>query len=66
MADIGDSKTYVYDITGDGELENRREFAAMGSDAQAYWGPRVHYLYEQGVFVEGSFVSRRLPVDPEG
>ncbi len=32
VADIGDRKTYVYDIQKDGSLANRRLFTEMGSD----------------------------------
>jgi gluconolactonase len=32
VADHGDGKTYAYDITGPGKLENRRVFAEHGSD----------------------------------
>ena len=32
VADHGDDKTYAYDITGPGKLENRRVFAEYGSD----------------------------------
>ncbi|HSJ68577.1 MAG TPA: SMP-30/gluconolactonase/LRE family protein [Anditalea sp.] len=32
VADIGDNKTYVYDIEEDGYLQNRKLFVEMGSD----------------------------------
>ena len=32
IADIGDSKTYVYDIMPDGSLANKKLFCTMGSD----------------------------------
>src|SRR5690606_7150884 len=35
VADIGDSKTYVYDVVADGQLRNRRLFTSMGSDGLA-------------------------------
>jgi gluconolactonase len=32
VADLGDRKTYQYEITATGELQNRKEFCAQGSD----------------------------------
>lgn len=54
VADIGDNKTYVYDITEDGYLTNRKLFAEMGSDGMAIDNRGNVYLTGKGVTVFNS------------
>ena len=50
VADIGDRKTYVYDIQSDGSLANRQLFCEMGSDGMT--------IDEQGnIYVTGRAVT---------
>ena len=51
VADIGDSKTYVYDIQVDGSLSNRQLFAPMGSDGMTIDERGNIYLTGRGVTV---------------
>lgn len=51
VADIGDNKTYVYDIEEDGYLKNRRLFAEMGSDGMTLDFRGNVYLTGKGVTV---------------
>jgi gluconolactonase len=54
VADIGDSKTYVYDIQPDGTLANRKLFCSMGSDGMTIDRQGNIYLTGRGVFVFNS------------
>lgn len=54
VADIGDNKTYVYEITEDGYLTNRKLFAEMGSDGMAIDNRGNVYLTGKGVTVFNS------------
>lgn len=51
VADIGDGKTYAYDIAEDGSLTNRRLFCAMGSDGLTIDDRGNVYLTGKGVTV---------------
>jgi gluconolactonase len=51
VADIGDGKTYAFDIGPDGSLSNRRLFAAMGSDGMTIDSKGNIYLTGRGVTV---------------
>lgn len=51
VADIGDNKTYVYDIEEDGYLTNRRLFVEMGSDGMTIDHRGNVYLTGKGVTV---------------
>lgn len=51
VADIGDKKTYQYDITGDGKLANRKLFCEMGSDGMTRDSVGNLYLTGKGVTV---------------
>lgn len=51
VADIGDNKTYVYDIRPDGSLANRKLFAPMGSDGMTIDSKGNIYLTGKGVTV---------------
>ncbi len=51
VADIGDNKTYVYDIQKDGSLSNRKLFAPMGSDGMTIDSQGNIYLTGKGVTV---------------
>jgi gluconolactonase len=54
VADIGDNKTYVYDILEDGYLTNRKLFAEMGSDGMTIDNRGNVYLTGKGVTVFSS------------
>jgi gluconolactonase len=54
VADIGDSKTYVYDIQPDGLLANRQLFCPMGSDGMTIDSEGNIYLTGKGVTVFNS------------
>jgi len=54
VADIGDSKTYVYDIQPDGTLANKKLFCSMGSDGMTIDNQGNIYLTGRGVFVFNS------------
>lgn len=51
VADIGDRKTYVYDVQADGSLANRRLFTEMGSDGMTMDMEENIYLTGRGVTV---------------
>ena len=51
VADLGDSKTYVYDIQPDGSLANRKLFCPMGSDGMTIDNQGNVYLTGKGVTV---------------
>ena len=51
VADIGDRKTYVYDIQADGMLANRQLFCEMGSDGMTIDDQGNIYLTGRGVTV---------------
>jgi gluconolactonase len=51
VADIGDSKTYAYDIQPDGTLNNKKLFCAMGSDGMTVDNEGNVYLTGKGVTV---------------
>jgi len=54
VADIGDNKTYVYDIMPDGSLANRQLFAPMGSDGMTIDRRGNVYMTGRGVTVFNS------------
>jgi len=54
VADIGDGKTYVYDIQPDGTLVNKKLFAPMGSDGMTIDKKGNVYLTGRGVTVFNS------------
>lgn len=51
VADIGDRKTYVFDVGVDGSLSNRRLFVEMGSDGMTIDSKGNVYLTGRGVTV---------------
>ena len=51
VADIGDKKTYGYDVGADGKLTNRRQLCAMGSDGMTLDSEGNVYLTGRGVTV---------------
>ncbi len=51
VADIGDKKTYQYEIGKDGVLENRKLFCSMGSDGMTRDSEGNLYLTGKGVTV---------------
>jgi len=51
IADIGDSKTYKYEIAADGSLKNRQLFVAQGSDGMTIDNQGNVYLTGKGVTV---------------
>jgi len=51
VADIGDSKTYVYTINSDGSLSNRKLFTTMGSDGMTIDETGNVYLTGKGVTI---------------
>ena len=51
VSDIGDGKTYAYDIEHDGALANRRLFCSMGSDGMTIDSEGNVYLTGKGVTV---------------
>ena len=51
VADIGDKKTYRFNIAADGRLENRELFCEMGSDGMTLDQDRNLYLTGRGVIV---------------
>jgi gluconolactonase len=65
VADIGDNKTYVYDINKDGTLANRKLFAELGSDGMTIDNQGNIYLTGRGVTVfdrNGERIAH-IPVD---
>ena len=65
VADIGDKKTYVYDINEDGTLSNRRLFCDLGSDGMTMDDRGNVYLTGRGVTVFDKSGERiaHIPVD---
>ncbi|MDR6564251.1 MULTISPECIES: SMP-30/gluconolactonase/LRE family protein [unclassified Arcicella] len=51
VADIGDSKTYRYEIQADGTLANRQLFAPMGSDGMTLDNQGNLYITGKGVTI---------------
>lgn len=51
IADIGDGKTYAYDIRADGSLSNKRLFCTLGSDGMTLDNAGNVYLTGRGVTV---------------
>ncbi len=51
IADIGDSKTFAYDVQEDGSLHNKRLFCTMGSDGMTLDDEGNLYLTGKGVTV---------------
>lgn len=51
VADIGDSKTYKYDINADGSLTNRQLFVEYGSDGMTLDNKGNLYLTGKGVLI---------------
>lgn len=51
VADIGDKKTYVYDINKDGSLSGKKLFAEMGSDGMTIDNKGNVYLTGRGVTI---------------
>lgn len=51
VADIGDHKTYKYDINRDGSLSNRQLFAEMGSDGMTLDSQGNLYLTGHGITI---------------
>lgn len=51
IADIGDKKTYVYNINEDGSLSERKLFCELGSDGMTLDNERNLYLTGDGVTV---------------
>lgn len=51
VADIGDNKTYVYDIKNDGTIGNKRLFCERGSDGMTIDKQGNLYLTGDGVFI---------------
>jgi gluconolactonase len=65
VADIGDNKTYIYDINEDGTLSGRRLFANLGSDGMTIDNKGNIYLTGKGVTVfnkNGEKIAH-IPVD---
>ncbi len=65
VADIGDSKTYVYNINEDGTLSDRKLFAELGSDGMTIDIQGNVYLTGNGVTVfnkNGEEIAH-IPVD---
>jgi gluconolactonase len=54
VADIGDNKTYAYDIQADGSLTNRKLFCSQGSDGMTLDEKGNVYLTGRGVTVYDS------------
>jgi gluconolactonase len=67
VADIGDSKTYKYQINGDGSLSNRQLFTNQGSDGMTLDEKGNVYLTGKGVMVynPAGELIQTIPV-PEG
>lgn len=65
VADIGDKKTYVYDIQKDGSLANRTLFTEMGSDGMTLDSKGNLYLTGPGVTIfdkKGQKIGH-IPID---
>jgi len=65
VADIGDKKTYVYEIEEDGSLSNRKLFAEMGSDGMTIDNKGNIYITGKGVSVFNKKGEKlgNIPVD---
>jgi gluconolactonase len=65
VADIGDNKTYVYDINPDGTLSNRKLFCELGSDGMTIDNQGNVYLTGKGVTVFDKNGERiaHIPID---
>lgn len=65
VADIGDNKTYVYDIEEDGYLTNRQLFVEMGSDGMTIDNRGNLYLTGKGVTIFNSKGDQigHIPID---
>ena len=65
VADIGDKKTYVYEIEEDGSLSNRKLFAEMGSDGMTIDNKGNIYITGKGVSVFNKKGKKlgNIPVD---
>jgi gluconolactonase len=67
VADIGDRKTFAYEIQQDGTLENKRLFCAQGSDGMTLDASGNVYLTGQGVTVYDKSGKKIDQIDvPEG
>lgn len=67
VADIGDNKTYVYDISKDGSLSNRKVFTEKGSDGMTIDRKGNVYLTGNGVTVfnkKGEEIAH-IPIEEE-
>ncbi|MDH4090374.1 MAG: SMP-30/gluconolactonase/LRE family protein [Cyclobacteriaceae bacterium] len=67
VADIGDKKTYAFNINSDGTLSDRKLFAAMGSDGMTVDSKGNVYLTGKGVTVlnaEGSEIEQIAVDEP--
>jgi gluconolactonase len=67
VADLGDNKTYRYEIAKDGTLKNRTLFVNQGSDGMTVDNQGNVYLTGKGVTVYNSKGERIEQIDvPEG
>jgi gluconolactonase len=67
VADIGDKKTYAYDISKEGVLSNKRLFCEMGSDGMTIDEQGNVYLTGKGVSVFNPAGEKIKQIDvPEG
>lgn len=68
VADLGDDKTYAYEITGPGKLANRRLFASKGSDGMTLDQQGNVYLTRGAVRVYSpageAIATIRVPEEP--
>ncbi len=67
VADIGDNKTYVYDIGEGGALQNKTLFAPMGSDGMTIDDKGNVYLTGKGVtvFDKKGVQIAHIPIDAD-
>lgn len=65
VADIGDGKTYVYDIRPDGALVHKKLFCSMGSDGMTIDSDGNVYLTGKGVtvFDKSGQQIEHIPID---
>ncbi|MEA3224874.1 MAG: SMP-30/gluconolactonase/LRE family protein, partial [Planctomycetota bacterium] len=65
VADLGDKKTYVYDINSDATLSNKTLFCSMGSDGMTIDNEGNVYLTGRGVtvFDPAGWKIEHIPVD---
>jgi gluconolactonase len=67
VADIGDNKTYAYDIQENGTLKNRRLFCELGSDGMTLDAEGNVYLTGKGVIVFDKTGKKIATIEvPEG